>query len=89
MSLSGAKTTEPGIFYAMSVPELHDYQQQTTSFDALTSLRATDTQADRLAGRRRGRDAWLAARTRQRSRRAHRRAGISPVRAKLVKDWLM
>jgi putative ABC transport system permease protein len=32
--LSGARTTDPGIFLAMSVPELHDYQQQTTSFDA-------------------------------------------------------
>ncbi len=32
--LSGARTTEPGIFWTMSVPELHDYQQQTTSFDA-------------------------------------------------------
>jgi len=34
VALSGARTTEPGTFYAMSVPELHDYQQQTTSFDA-------------------------------------------------------
>jgi predicted permease len=34
VALSGARTTEPGIFYAMSVPELHDYEQQTTSFDA-------------------------------------------------------
>ena len=33
VALSGAKTTEPGRFMAMSVPELHDYQQQTTSFD--------------------------------------------------------
>ena len=34
VALSGARTTEPGIFYSMSVPELHEYQQQTTSFDA-------------------------------------------------------
>jgi hypothetical protein len=32
--LSSARTTEPGIFWMMSVPELLDYQQQTTSFDA-------------------------------------------------------
>src|SRR5919106_5808705 len=32
--LSGANTTQPGIFMAMSVPELRDYEQQTTSFDA-------------------------------------------------------
>src|SRR5688572_16402216 len=25
VALSGARTTEPGIFMAMSVPELHDY----------------------------------------------------------------
>jgi hypothetical protein len=30
----GASTTEPGTFMAMSVPELHDYERQTTSFDA-------------------------------------------------------
>jgi hypothetical protein len=30
----GARTTEPGILRALSVPELHDYEQQTTSFDA-------------------------------------------------------
>jgi predicted permease len=40
VSLSGARTTEPGIFMAMSVPELHDYQQQTTSFDAFGWFRA-------------------------------------------------
>jgi putative ABC transport system permease protein len=34
VALNGARTTEPGIVLAMSVPELHDYQQQTTSFDA-------------------------------------------------------
>jgi predicted permease len=33
VALSAARTTEPGIFYGMSVPELHDYEQQTTSFD--------------------------------------------------------
>jgi predicted permease len=32
--LSGARTTEPEILWAMSVPELLAYQQQTTSFDA-------------------------------------------------------
>ena len=31
--LSRARTTEPGTFMGMSVPELHDYEQQTTSFD--------------------------------------------------------
>ncbi len=40
VALSGARTTEPGIFMAMSVPELHDYQQQTTSFDAFGWFRA-------------------------------------------------
>src|SRR5215831_6184676 len=34
VSLYGARTTQPGTFFAMSVPELQDYQQQTTSFDA-------------------------------------------------------
>jgi len=34
VALSAAKTTEPGISLAMSVPELHDYEQQATSFDA-------------------------------------------------------
>jgi putative ABC transport system permease protein len=34
VALSGARTTQPGVFMAMSVPELHDYEQQTTSFDA-------------------------------------------------------
>src|SRR5919108_3486225 len=33
VALSGARTTEPGTFMGMSVPELHDYEQQTTSFD--------------------------------------------------------
>ena len=40
VSLYGASTTEPGTFMAMSVPELHDYQQQTTSFDAFGWFRA-------------------------------------------------
>ena len=30
----GTNTTAPDTFMAMSVPELRDYQQQTTSFDA-------------------------------------------------------
>src|SRR5919108_4430665 len=34
VALSGARTTEPGTFFGMSIPELHDYEQQTTSFDA-------------------------------------------------------
>src|SRR5690242_14009550 len=34
VALSGARTDQPGPFFAMSVPELHDYEQQTTSFDA-------------------------------------------------------
>ena len=33
VSVYGARTTQPGVFLGMSVPELHDYQQQTTSFD--------------------------------------------------------
>ena len=41
VALSGAKTTEPGIFMAMSVPELHDYEQQTTSFDAFGWFRGS------------------------------------------------
>jgi predicted permease len=32
--LYGSSTAAPGPFMAMSVPELHDYEQQTTSFDA-------------------------------------------------------
>jgi hypothetical protein len=34
VSLYGVNTLAPGIFMAMSVPELRDYEQQTTSFDA-------------------------------------------------------
>ena len=34
VSLYGSNTSAPGPFMRMSVPELHDYQQQTTSFDA-------------------------------------------------------
>ena len=34
VSLYGVSTREPGRFMAMSVPELQDYEQQTTSFDA-------------------------------------------------------
>ena len=33
VSVYAARTTQPGVFNGMSVPELHDYQQQTTSFD--------------------------------------------------------
>jgi predicted permease len=33
VALYGVRTNQPGILWAMSVPELHDYQQQTTSFD--------------------------------------------------------
>src|SRR5262245_25488886 len=40
VSVYAARTTEPGTFYAMSVPELHDYQQQTTSFDVFGWFRA-------------------------------------------------
>ena len=32
--LHGARTTAPGTTAPMSVPELQDYEQQTTSFDA-------------------------------------------------------
>src|SRR3954468_23750814 len=32
--LHGARTTAPGVLMPMSVPELQDYEQQTTSFDA-------------------------------------------------------
>lgn len=34
VSLYGVSTTDPGTSMAMSVPELQDYEQQTTSFDA-------------------------------------------------------
>jgi putative ABC transport system permease protein len=34
VALYGVNTGAPGVFMAMSVPELQDYQQQTTSFDA-------------------------------------------------------
>ena len=40
VSLYGARTTEPGTFMAMSVPELLDYEQQTASFDAFGWFRA-------------------------------------------------
>src|SRR5262245_1580602 len=40
VALNGARTTVPGTLMAMSVPELHDYQQQTTSFDAFGWFRA-------------------------------------------------
>ena len=33
VALNGVRTTQPGTFWAMSVPELQDYQRQTTSFD--------------------------------------------------------
>src|SRR5438093_2414867 len=36
----GSSTSAPGPFMAMSVPELHDYEQQTTSFDAFGWFRA-------------------------------------------------
>jgi len=39
VSLYGADTTNPGRTMLMSVPELQDYQQQTTSFDAFGWLR--------------------------------------------------
>ena len=34
VQLHGARTTAPGTLMPMSVPELQDYEQQTTSFDA-------------------------------------------------------
>jgi putative ABC transport system permease protein len=40
VSLYGANTSAPGPFMAMSVPELQDYEQQTTSFDAFGWFRA-------------------------------------------------
>ena len=40
VSVYGARTTQPGVFMGMSVPELHDYQQQTTSFDAFGWFRS-------------------------------------------------
>ena len=33
VALYGARTTEPGTFMSSSVPDLQDYQRQTTSFD--------------------------------------------------------
>jgi predicted permease len=41
VALSGARTTDPGIFMAMSVPELRDFEQQTTSFDAFGWFRGS------------------------------------------------
>src|SRR5436190_20362011 len=38
--LYGVNASAPGPFMAMSVAELHDYQQQTTSFDAFGWFRA-------------------------------------------------
>jgi len=40
VSLYGVNTTNPGPMMTMSVPELQDYQQQTTSFDAFGWFRA-------------------------------------------------
>jgi predicted permease len=40
VSLYGSSTAGPGPFMAMSVPELQDYEQQTTSFDAFGWFRA-------------------------------------------------
>ena len=40
VSLYAVNTTSPGAFNLMSVPELQDYQQQTTSFDVFGWLRA-------------------------------------------------
>src|SRR5262249_52764598 len=34
VAVSGANTKQPGTFMMMSAPELRDYEQQTTSFDA-------------------------------------------------------
>jgi predicted permease len=49
VALAGARTTQPGNFMAMSVPELHDYEQQTTSFDAFGWFRGgTTTPGGRL-----------------------------------------
>lgn len=40
VALYAVNTTQPGTFMAMSVPELRDYEQQTTSFDAFGWFRA-------------------------------------------------
>jgi predicted permease len=40
VSLYGSNTSAPGPFMAMSVPELQDYEQGTTSFDAFGWFRA-------------------------------------------------
>jgi predicted permease len=40
VSLYGVNTTNPGTTMTMSVPELQDYQQQTTSFDVFGWFRA-------------------------------------------------
>src|SRR5262245_45957236 len=39
VSLYSANTTNPGAMMLMSVPELQDYEQQTTSFDAFGWVR--------------------------------------------------
>jgi predicted permease len=41
VALYGGSTTNPGTFMAMSVPELQDYERQTTSFDVFGWFRAT------------------------------------------------
>jgi hypothetical protein len=41
VSVYGARTTQPGVFMGMSVPEVHDYEQQTTSFDAFGWFRTS------------------------------------------------
>src|SRR5262245_22832414 len=40
-SVYAARTTQPGVFMGMSVPELLDYQQQSTSFDAFGWFRTS------------------------------------------------
>jgi serine phosphatase RsbU (regulator of sigma subunit) len=40
VAISGARATQPGIFNVMSVPEVRDYEQQTTSFDVFGWFRA-------------------------------------------------
>jgi putative ABC transport system permease protein len=41
VSVYSARTTQPGVFMGMSVPELQDYQQQTASFDAFGWFRTS------------------------------------------------
>ena len=39
VSLFGARTTEPGVFYSLSIPDAQEFEQRTTSFDVFGLFR--------------------------------------------------